>query len=103
MMVVSPVHVDRAGKGMDQRQVGVEQVGGLGRRVDLHIESVERLHYDFFPRVGGDYGRNVRVPAVVTLTGFVAALLGVVQLDGLHSTPPHVAGIQALIIEQLER
>ena len=93
-----PVYVDRAGKGMDQRQVDVEQVGGLGRRVDLHIESVARLHHDFFARVCGDYGGNVRVPAVVTLAGFAAALLGVVQLNGLHSTPPHVAGIQTPII-----
>ena len=84
------VDVHRSGQGVDQVQVGVEQIGGLGGGRYLHIEGIAGLHHDLFARVGGHGRRDVGMPAVMPLVRFVATLPRIVQLYSLHGPPPEV-------------
>ena len=67
--------VDRAGEGMNQVEVYVSQVFGLGVGGDLPVQCVPGLHDNFFAWFGLHSGRNVGVPTVVAFCWFVSATL----------------------------
>ena len=62
--------VDGAGEGVDEAEVDAGEVGVGGACVNLAVEGVAGGHHHLFAGVGLDDGRDVGVPAVVSLGGF---------------------------------